>query len=63
MHLEGKGLSEFLSDYNATPESYIQDTSLNPNLKVIHSGPIAPNPNELLESDKFLHLLDTAKDF
>ena len=37
------------------------ESQLNKNLKVIHSGAIAPNPNELLESEKFLELLDVAK--
>ena len=44
MKLHGQGLSEFLSDYNAKPQDFIQETSINKNLKLIHSGAIAPNP-------------------
>ena len=61
MHLKGKGLLEFLSDYKAIAQDFIAESSLNPNLKVLHSGAIAPNPNELLESDKLIELLDYAK--
>jgi Mrp family chromosome partitioning ATPase len=35
MHLKGKGLSEFLSDYKAIAQDFIAESSLNPNLKVI----------------------------
>ena len=61
MKLHGQGLSEFLSDYKAIAQDFIAESSLNPNLKVMHSGAIAPNPNELLESDKLIELLDYAK--
>jgi capsular exopolysaccharide synthesis family protein len=61
MKLHGPGLSEFLSDYNAKPQDFVQETNISKNLKLIHSGAIAPNPNELLESEKFEELLQYGK--
>lgn len=61
MNLKGEGLSEYLSDFKSVPESFISESSLTSNLKLIHSGSIAPNPSELLESEKFNTLLEFAK--
>ena len=49
------GLSSFLS--NKEPfENVIQSTGANPNLDIITSGPIPPNPAELIASEKCAEL-------
>lgn len=50
-----KGLSAFLSGM-ANHEEIIQDTGI-PNLQLINSGPIPPNPAELLSSRRMRYLL------
>ena len=55
------GLSSFLS--NKEPfENIIQTTSMVPNLDVITSGPIPPNPAELIASTKCDELFDLLKE-
>jgi capsular exopolysaccharide synthesis family protein len=51
-----EGLSNFLSG-NVTLESLVQETGV-PELKIIISGPIPPNPSELLGSPRLQALLD-----
>jgi capsular exopolysaccharide synthesis family protein len=50
------GVSSFLSG-NATLDELIQESEI-PNLRVITSGPIPPNPSELLGSPRLKTLLD-----
>ncbi|MBP1712202.1 MAG: putative Protein-tyrosine kinase [Deltaproteobacteria bacterium] len=56
----GAGLSSYLSG-NARLESIIQNSGI-PNLSYVPSGPIPPNPSELLGSLLFKNTLDTLKD-
>ena len=54
-----KGLSTFLSNQNEF-EEIVENTSLN-NLYFVSSGPIPPNPAELLENGNFANFLEIAK--
>lgn len=55
------GLSSYLSNKDAF-ESIIQPSNKIPNLDVITSGPIPPNPAELIASDKCTELFDKLKE-
>lgn len=55
-----KGLSHFLAG-NASWEETICDTSV-PNLQVIPSGPVPPNPTSLLQNAIFVDLLATCRE-
>ena len=46
------GLSDYLSDPNLKLEDLILDSSLHPNLNILNSGNIPPNPMELLRKPK-----------
>lgn len=48
-----KGLTDYLISDDSSPESYIVPSGLHPNLDVLFSGAIAPNPNVLLDMKKF----------
>jgi capsular exopolysaccharide synthesis family protein len=54
------GLSTYLSG-NAHLSSVVQSTDI-PNLSIISSGPVPPNPTELLGSKLFRELLEKLKD-
>lgn len=54
------GLTSFLSG-DKNPENLLQDCEGMPNLKVITSGPIPPNPAELLSSNEMKNLLQFLK--
>lgn len=54
------GLTSYLSS-DKNPESLIQTSHDLPNLKVITSGPIPPNPAELLSSNEMKNLLQYLK--
>ena len=61
--IEGKnvGLTDYLvSDYS-TPEKLIINSKVNPNLDVLFSGQIAPNPNDLLDMKKFDDMIGDLK--
>lgn len=51
------GISNILSG-KGTVADYVQDTDI-PNLRILASGPIPPNPSELLNSNKMSDLLST----
>ncbi len=53
--VDGKnyGLTNFLVSEDTNPEKYIIPSKLTPNLDVLFSGEIAPNPNDLLDMKKF----------
>ena len=53
------GLSNYLSG-NADLDDIVQDTEI-PNLFLVSSGPIPPNPSELLASEHFDFLMETLK--
>ncbi len=54
-----KGISNYLSG-NATFTEIFHDSYI-PNLSLITSGPIPPNPSELIDSKNFIALLDYLK--
>ncbi|MCG9970408.1 GumC family protein [Christiangramia crocea] len=57
-----KGLSDYLYDYEVTPSDIISKTNDDGiTVDVILSGPIPPNPAELLMNDRMEILLDGAK--
>lgn len=55
------GLTEFLHDEMANPESFIHQSTYNPYLDVIYSGSIPPNPTELLTNGRYQVLLNYLK--
>lgn len=57
-----KGLSNFLTDLQNTASDYIYKTSLE-NLSVMPSGPVPPNPSELISSHKFKKLASALSGF
>lgn len=57
---EAKGLSHYLAG-KSTLDEVIYETSIK-NVDMIFTGPIAPNPSELLGNSKFAHLIETAKE-
>ena len=52
---EGKnyGLTDYLVSDENLPNSFINKSKISENLDVLFSGPIAPNPNDLLDMVKF----------
>ena len=54
------GLSSFLSNQESI-DNIIQNTRVLPNLDIIPSGPIPPNPAEMIASDKCAELFDELK--
>ena len=55
------GMSNLLTDNSINLDDCIQTHSELANLDVITSGPIPPNPSELIISDKFTEILDELK--
>ncbi len=43
-----KGVTNYLTDIELTPEELIQPSTIHPCLDIVQAGPIPPNPNELL---------------
>lgn len=58
---ENIGLTDYLVSDEKTPDSYIIPSKVNENLDVLFSGQIAPNPNDLLDMNKFDQLIDKLK--
>lgn len=56
-----KGLTDYLISDDATVDSYIVPSQLHPNLDVLFSGAIAPNPNDLLDMRKFDEMIKVLK--
>lgn len=56
-----KGLSEYLYDPEVKPEEITHHSTYNPNLDVIYSGTIPPNPTDLLASPRYGELLETLR--
>lgn len=50
---ERQGLTDYLISEDKLPDAYIKPSNLHPNLDVLFSGAIAPNPNDLLDMKKF----------
>lgn len=56
-----KGLSNYLAGYTEIVADIVQDSSVE-NLKIITSGPIPPNPSELLGSKRMEQLLNELRE-
>lgn len=54
------GLSTALLDKRRDPEAYLQDTDV-PNLRVMTTGPIPPNPAEMLNSARMHEMIELLK--
>jgi non-specific protein-tyrosine kinase len=54
------GLSTALLDKQHDPATYLQDTDV-PCLRVLVTGPIPPNPAEMLSSSRMLEVIETLK--
>ena len=49
IHLpKNKGVTNYLTDTDLTPENLILPSAIHPYLDVVQAGPVPPNPNELL---------------
>lgn len=61
--IEGKniGLTDYLVSDLKQPDSFIIPSRVNANLDVLFSGQIAPNPNDLLDMNKFDDLINYLK--
>jgi len=56
------GLTEFLYDDHVTVDEIVHQSAFNPNLDVIFSGSIPPNPTELLSNGRYEDLLADLKE-
>lgn len=56
-----KGLTDYLISEDTSAENYIVPFEGNKNLDIFFSGSIAPNPNDLLEMEKFDKMLEDQK--
>lgn len=54
----GTGLTDYLVSDDITPDRFIFNSNLNPNLDVMFSGQMAPNPNDLLDMHKFDEMIE-----
>ncbi|MDP5169929.1 MAG: polysaccharide biosynthesis tyrosine autokinase, partial [Bacteroidia bacterium] len=54
---EGLGLSNYLAGEGDDPMSIVAETHIE-NLYVIHSGPVATNPLDLISTDRMTHLME-----
>lgn len=59
---ENRGLTDYLISDTLDPSSFIIPSGIAPNLDVLFSGQIAPNPNDLLDMDKFDQMLHALKE-
>lgn len=58
---KNRGLTDFLVSDHATPEQFIVQSEVNQNLDVLFGGNIAPNPNDLLDMEKFDQMIADLK--
>ena len=61
--VDGKnfGLTDYLIGDDNTPENYLRKSGIAENLEVMFSGAIAPNPNDLLDMQKFDDMIEHLK--
>lgn len=52
------GLTDYLVSHDENPAAFIVNSKINENLDVLFSGQIAPNPNDLLDMNKFDEMID-----
>lgn len=55
------GLTDYLVSEEHTPEAYIIRSGLSDHMDVMFSGQIAPNPNDLLDMEKFDEMIEWLK--
>ena len=58
----GRGLTDFLVSESGIIDNYIVNSQLNDNLDILFSGTKAPNPNDLLDMQKFDYLIANLKE-
>ena len=58
---KNKGLTDYLISDERLPDSFIIPSELHPNLDVLLGGQLAPNPNDLLDMQKFDDLISELK--
>lgn len=58
---EGLGLSNYLAGEVEDVKSIVAETHIE-NLHVIHSGPVATNPLDLIATDRMTHLMETFRE-
>jgi capsular exopolysaccharide synthesis family protein len=59
MHMKvNSGVTDFLTDTSVTIEQLIIPSGVHPNLAILQSGPIPPNPTELLLTSRVEELFD-----
>lgn len=56
-----EGVTTYLSGVNSDVASLIHPSELDPNLDLLMAGPVPPNPNELLMSDRFDQIIAYAR--
>lgn len=56
-----KGLTDFLVSDEKDINGFIVPSEITPNLDILFSGAIAPNPNDLLEMKKFDQMIESLK--
>lgn len=54
---ENKGVTDYLISEESDISAYLTPSRIHKNLDVLFSGPIAPNPNDLLDMEKFDQLI------
>ena len=59
--LQEKGLTDYLVSDETVVTNYIHPSGIKDNLDILQSGAIAPNPNDLLDMDKFDVMIDTLR--
>ena len=52
------GLTDYLVSEDTSPEQFIRQSGINPNLDILFGGQTAPNPNDLLDMDKFDEMVE-----
>ncbi|MGC4129285.1 MAG: polysaccharide biosynthesis tyrosine autokinase [Bergeyella sp.] len=57
--IDGKnvGLTDYLVSDSSSPETFVKNSGISKNLDVMFSGAIAPNPNDLLDMQKFDNMI------
>ncbi len=57
----GKGLTDYLVSDDNNVDEFIVNSNVHANLDILFSGAIAPNPNDLLEMQKFDEMINDLK--
>jgi len=60
--IKEKGLTDYLVSDDVQPDSYVIPSKIHDNVDVLFSGALAPNPNDLLEMDKFDAMIELLRE-